>query len=234
MGDIAPKKKTNDQTSMLLRETAKGLVEGLFGLAASDRKDLILSLGYLFQRARSGTFLNALAQEWDRLREKGRVKADYVSSEQHQECLQEMLDFLDRDSPDDLRFRMLKAIFLGAATETQSDRDSVLPQQYMSICRTISSGEALVLQATFAVAERGDATPSTSARDWLQTIGKESGLVSHELVNIHEQKLITKNLLIRRVNTDGSGVALGNHYRLTSLGMAICRFIKAYEEQNAV
>ncbi len=177
MGDITPKKKINDKTSILLRETAKGLVEGLFGIAASDRKDLILSLGYIFQRTRSGTFLNALLKEWERLREKGRIKEDYVRSEQHQECLQEMLDFLDRDSPDSLRFRMLKAILLGAATETQSERDSVLPQQYMSICRTISSGEALVLQATFAVAERGDALSSTSASDWLQTIGKESGLV---------------------------------------------------------
>jgi hypothetical protein len=232
MDDIDPKNKINDQTSMLLRETAKGLVEGLFGIAASDRKDLILSLGHIFQRMRSGTFLNALLQEWERLREKGRIKEDYVRSEQHQECLQEMLDFLDRDSPDCIRFRMLKAILLGAATETQSYRDSVLPQQYMSICRTISSGEALVLQATFAVAERGDAPPSKSASDWLQIIGKESGLVSHELVSIHEQKLIAKNLLIRRIHGDSSGVALGKHYRLTTLGMEICRFIKAYEEQN--
>jgi hypothetical protein len=231
MGEINPKKKINDQTSLLLRETAKGFVEGLFGIAASDRKDLILSLGHIFQRTRSGTFLKALIQEWERLREKGRIKEDYVRSEQHQECLQEMLDFLDRDSPDSLRFRMLKAIFLGAATEIQLDRNSVLPQQYMSICRTISSGEALVLQATFDVAERGDAPSTTSSSDWLQTIGKESRLVSHELVSIHEQKLIEKNLLIRRIPGDGSRVALGEHYRLTGLGMEICRFIKAYEDQ---
>ena len=53
-----------DKTSLMLRETAEGLIQGLFGVAASDRKDLILSIGYIFQRARSGTFLNALLKEW--------------------------------------------------------------------------------------------------------------------------------------------------------------------------
>lgn len=153
MNENTPIVKGKDKTFLMLRETAEGLIQGLFGVAASDRKDLILSIGYIFQRARSGTFLNALLKEWERFRERGRIKDDYVNTDQHQECLQEMLDFLDRDSPDSLRFRMLKAIFLGAATETQSTRDSVLPQQYMSICRSLSSGEALVLQATYAIVE---------------------------------------------------------------------------------
>ena len=230
MSELVPKKEARDQTSKLLRETAEGLVQGLFGLAASDRKDLILSLGYIFQRARSGSFLNALLQEWERYREKGRIKDDYVKSEQHQECLREMLDFLDHDSPDSLRFRMLKAIFLGAATESESNRDSVLPQQYMSICRTLTSGEALILRATFAIVECGTWSPTNEARNWLGVIAKESGLQSHELVEIHERKLIEKNLLSDRTFGDRSGVALGQNYRLTPLALAICGFIKAFDE----
>ena len=222
----------NDKTSLMLRETAKGLIQGLFGVAASDRKDLILSIGYIFQRARSGTFLNALLKEWERYREKERIKDDYVNTDQHQECLQEMLDFLDRDSPDSLRFRMLKAIFLGAATEIQSTRDSVLPQQYMSICRNLSSGEALVLQATYAIVERGVNSSSIHATDWLRDISKESGLESSELVEIHERKLIEKNLIAGRKYGDRSGVELGSFYRLTPLGLAICKFITTFEKQN--
>jgi len=128
MSEIVPKNEGKDQTSILLHKIEKGFVEGLFGLASSDRKDLILSLGYIFQRTRSSTFLKALLQEWERYKDKGRIKEDYISSEQHQQCLQEMLDFLDRDSPDELRFTFLKRIFLTAATEKISTRDSFLPQ----------------------------------------------------------------------------------------------------------
>jgi hypothetical protein len=232
MSEIVTEEGQSDKTSILFRETAKGFVEGIFGLAASDRKDLILSLGYIFQRTRSGTFLNALLKEWAVYREKGRIKEDYIQSEQHQECLQEMLDFLDRDSPDALRFRMLKAIFLGAATENQSSKDSVLPQQYMGICRTLSSGEALVLQATFEIAEQRNTPSSNVAREWLAIIAEESGLESNELVDIHERRLIDKNLLTDRVHGDRSGVNLGKYYRLTPLALSICRFIKNFEDQN--
>ncbi len=229
MTDSIIKSSPKDKTSNLLIETAKHLTEGLFGLASSDRKDLILSLGYIFQRTRSSGFLKALLKEWEHYREKGRIKDDYIESEQHQECLQEILDFLDRDSPDELRFRMLKAIFLGAATETSSSRDSVLPQQYMRLCRDLTSGEALVLQATFKMVDERRWSSSNSADDWLLAIAQGSGLGLRELVEIHERKLIDKNLLIGRTHSDRSGVNLGNYYRLTSLGLQICQFIKNFD-----
>jgi hypothetical protein len=124
---------------------------------------------------------------------------------------------------------MLKAVFLGTATESISSRDSVLPQQYMGLCRTLSSGEALVLRATFALAERANIKPPTVASEWLEMIAKESGLESRELVEIHERKLIEKNLLIDRIFSDRSGIRNGAHLRLTPLSMAICKFIKAFD-----
>ena len=231
MNENLPIVKKKDKTTLLLTETAEGLVQGFSGVAASDRKDLILSIGYIFQRARSGTFLNALKKEWERFRDKGRIKDDYVNTDQHQECLQEMLDFLDRDSPDSLRFEMLKAIFLGAATETQSTRDSVLPQQYMSICRGLTSGEALVLQATYAIVERGGGSSSIQAQDWLINIANESGLESRELVENHERKLIEKNLITDRIHMDRLAVDPGSFYRLTPLGLGICKFIMTFKKQ---
>ena len=228
MSDIVPQKDAKDKTSQLLHETAKSLVEGITGIAASSRTDLILSLSHIFQRARSGNFLNVLLKEWDKYREKGRVKDDYLNTEQHQECLQEMLDFLDRGNPDARRFSILKAIFLGAATESMSSRDSILPQQYMSLCKTLSSGEVIVLNATFALSERA-ITPPNSATDWLDMIAKESGLGSQELVEIHERKLIEKNMLTDRTFADRSGVRNGSHLRLTPLAVAICMFIKAFD-----
>jgi hypothetical protein len=231
-------KEGQDDTSRLLAEIAKGLAEGITGVAASDRKDLILSLGHLFQRGRSGRFLKTLIDEWDQYREKGKIKDDYIRTEQHQECLQEMLDFLDKDSPDELRFSVLKKIFLVAATEAQSSRDSVLPQQYMRLCRALSGGEVLVLSATYHVAQHDfaiqkvAALKDSSASKWLAKIAEDSGLKYPELVEIHERNLIEKNLLTKRELGDRSGVSLGEHYRLTGLGYEICQFLESYEKND--
>jgi len=235
MSEIVSKDKQLDKTSLLLDETLNGLIDGFTGVAASDRKDLILSISHIFQRTRTVGFLNALLIEWKKYREKGRIKDDYINSEQHQECLQEMLDFLDKDSPDERRFSILKAIFLGAATEEQSIRDSVLPQQYMSLCRTLSSGEVTVLQATFKIAS-GTWSMTYDAKDWLEVVANESGLKFQELVEIHERKLIEKNLLSARVTTGGkyalTNVELGDNYRLTPLAVQVCKFIKEFDPES--
>jgi hypothetical protein len=227
------KSTSADNTSKLLTETLKSLTEGITGVAASDRRDLILSLGHLFQRMRSGRFLKTLTDEWDNYREKGRIKDDYIQTEQHLACLQEMLDFLDKDSPDELRFSVLKKIFLVAATETKSARDSVLPQQYMQLCRTLSAGEILVLSVSYDITQRDvPAQKDSSARNWLTKIAEKSGLKFPELVEIHERNLIEKSLLSGREHSDRSGVRLGDHYRLTTLGYEICKFIESFEENK--
>jgi hypothetical protein len=232
MANIVPGKSSLD-TSDLLSRTIINLTEGITGIAASERKDLYLSLGYIFQRFRSGKFLQTLKNEWDLLREKGRIKDGYMDTEQHQECLQEMLDFLDKDSPDENRFKLLKEIFLAAATELISDRASVLPQQYMKICRALSSGKVLVLLAVFAIAKAGGWDPNDmGAQNWLNQIAEKSALQYTELIEVHERNLIDKNLITPRTHSDNSGVKLGNHFRLSNLGYNICLFIESYEEKT--
>lgn len=239
MSDLVPKENQIDETSKLLDDTLNSLIEGFTGIVASERKNLILSISHIFQRTRAVGLLKALFIEWNQWREKGRIKDDYINSEQHQECLQEMLDFLDKDSPDERRFAILKAIFLGAATEEQTTKNSILPQQYMSLCRTLSSGEVLVLQATFAIVDRKSWSSTELARDWLNVVAEESGLHTSELVEIHERKLIEKNLLTDRV-AHGSdpknvrkGIDIGVNYRLTPLAVQMCKFIKEFDPESA-
>ena len=157
-----------------------------------------------------------------------------MGTEQHQECLQEMLNFLDRDSPDEIRFSFLKKIFLTAATESISDRNSVLPQQYMKICRILSSGEVLVLQGAFSVAKQGGWDPNNmDPRSWLALIAEKSGLRYRELVENQEKYLIDKNLITPRTENNRS-LKLGQYYRVSELGYGICEFIESYEGCNGI
>jgi len=207
---------------------------GLAGVASSKREDWFLSLGRIFQRHRGRDFLRQFAEEWDMYVDKGFIKPGYEDTEQHKVCLQELLDCLDKDSPDKVRFNVLKKIFLTAATEQLSTRESVLPGQFMRICRTLSSGEILVLLAAYRISQGDDwkADKDESARYWLGLVATESGLVYDELVTTYETELIKKNLLTSRVYNDGSGVRLGSHFRMTKFALDLCEYIQKYDATN--
>lgn len=235
MTDEIQKAEFQKSTSDVLRRTLTQLAQGLTGILAAEKHEVVLSVGRLFQAMVAGQFLDEFLKDWEKYRDKGRIKEDYEVTEQHKSCLQEMLNFLDKDTADETRFAVLKKIFLVAATETASDRDSHLPLQYMQIARTLTSGEILVLNAEYIVATRkrelweGKLQPY-SAHAWLEIIAKVSGLEHPELVETHEEELMKKNLLLRRAFGDRSGVFMHEHLRLTKLGYELCRYIENYTE----
>lgn len=212
-----------DKALAPLVDTLQVLTEGLTGIASSEKKELFLSIGYLLQRLRGQSFLEALHAEWLRLREKGRIRDDYPETEQCQACLQELLDCLDRDSPDKVRFDFIKGVFLAAAQEKRSDRESVLPQQYMRLARQLSSGDILVLSATYQLF-KGPTKCTGHAREWLSEVARQSGLQHSGLVELYETGLIEKHLLTKRYESDRSGVDREN-YRLTPLAVGLCDFL---------
>ena len=173
-------------------------------------------------------------KEWEEFYRKGRIKDDYASTPQSRACLSELLRYLDSGVPDEKRLDLLKKIFLVAATEEVSDRESHLPQQFMQICRNLSTGEILVLVTTYTVADQEDYKSSEhySAQTWLRLIGDRSGLKHEELVEIHEQSLMEKRLLTKRFHGDRSGVSLGKHFRLSDLGYELCRFLAHYDRET--
>ncbi|HUU50766.1 MAG TPA: hypothetical protein VMW81_07390 [Nitrospinota bacterium] len=233
--EIEPK-QFEDETSNIITSTLRNLLEGITGILTSERKDYILSVSRIFQRMRGGQFLSIFKEEWDKFKEKGRIKDDYQFTEQHKVCLQELLDFLDNDSPDEMHFSVLKKIFLVAASEKVTDRNSILPQQYMKICRNLSSGEILVLNACYQVTKedwfKNTKQIDSGAGYWLKKIAEKSNLKYNELVEVHENELIKKKLLTDRQYGDRSGVMPKPYYRITKLGYEICKYIESYEEEK--
>ena len=169
----------------------------------------------------------------EKYKEKGLIPDDYLKSEQPQECLQEILDYLDKALPDEITFSVLKKIFLVASTEKVTTRESLLPQHYIRIIRRLSPGAILILNTTYLVSKEGilnDQTKDRSARLWLNKIAERSGLLYHELVEHYEDELIKYNLIIDRQHTDRSGIYYGNHNRLTELGWNLCTYVENYED----
>jgi len=223
------KKDFTDDTESIIKRTLTNLGTGLSGLATSDKKDIILSVGYIFQRMMAGQFLSSFSEEWRHYCEKGRIKDDYHTTAQHNTCLQELLDCLDKDSPDEIRFSVLKQIFLNAATETKSDRNSVLPQQYMCLARSLTSGEILVLRAAYQIVKKKEVNLTKAKHNIVfsqDLIANESGLRTRELVKIHEIGLIDKRFFISHKMKIPSDILINKeHFCLTDLGWDFCKFL---------
>ncbi len=227
--DIGP---FDQSTENVISNTLIELAQGITGLATSSKNDLILSVSHAFQKMRGGQFLSAFLEEWKKYKEKGKVKDDYEYSEQGKVCLQELLEFLDKDSPDEIRFRVLKQIFLVAASEEISDRNSFLPQQFMKIARSLTDGEIMLLSAVWEInkAHEGDYSQHYAAADWIRDVTESSGMKHFELVEINEEGLMSKRLLTPRLHSDRSGVKANPHNRLSTLGYEFCQYIEKYDE----
>ena len=215
-GLVGPDGSPPDQTSSVLEATAEGLTALL-----SSKKQPVLSVGHVLQQTRSLGFLEALNMEWKRLRGMGRIKDDYPTTAQHQDCLQELLAALDNDLPDDTRFGVLKKILLVAATEGHSDRDDVTPAEYMRLARSLTTGELLVLSAARDLAPKNSRSLKGSD-GWLNMLATHTGLTHSELVEIHQGALVDKRLLFPK----------GHGYNPTPLAVGLLEFISHYESEN--
>jgi hypothetical protein len=93
------------------------LVELMTGMAVSSKDELMLSVGHVLQGALKHEFLRTFLDEIGSYREKGRIKDEDLKTKQGQTCFMEMLNFLDEDNPDDIRFEFMKKLYLGIISD---------------------------------------------------------------------------------------------------------------------
>jgi len=233
---LIKKNEFRKSTSEIIQSTRKHISAGLTGILASDKKEIVLSVGHVFQRLQAGKFLSGFLEEWNKYVEKGRVKDDYETTEQHAACLQELLSALDNDMPDEERFRLLKKIFLTSAMEPSdlSDRDSSLPLQFMQIGRSLSTGEILVLFAAYKINNEKESLPKhlTGRGECLKRLASKSGLQYIDLVRKQEDLLVEKNLFRSIEGYDGRNIRDDNYFRLTELGYRFCEFVNFYDKNQ--
>lgn len=228
-------KKYEEPTDNIVKQTLKNLLQGLTGIATSNKKEIILSVSNIFQKLLAGGRLNSFIDEWENFKSKGKIKEDYQFTEQHKISLLELLKFLDDDIADEERFAIIKKIILVSATEKYSKRDDILPQQYIKIVKELSSAELLILTAAYNADNelhwKDNVEPKKSINDWKNEITSRSGLNYREIIDIEIEKLIEKKLLLPGIYPDGSGLRLGNHFRLTELGFDLIEFSSHYDKE---
>ncbi len=219
------------KTRDVIDDAIVAAVEGVTGIADEYKMPVVQTLGRVLQRSRKIGLVSALKVEFDRYCEAGRIKDDYQYTEQAQVCLQELLDAIDNDQLDKQRFDALRKLFFVAYTETELDRESFLPQQYMQICRQLSSGDICILATSYSASKdnKGEKDCPNGATGWMSYIADNSWLKHTSLVESHETSLMEKHLISGRMNNNRSRVYWKN-FRLTNLAVGLCEYMDKYDD----
>jgi len=200
------------------------------GAIGTEKLHLFMIPGRLIQAARNRDFLRQLAREVEDLRQKGKIRPEFEKSESTKACLQELLAALEEPPVDETKFKILKAVFLAAASQQGDAASDVTPQLLMNVARQLNSGEILVLASVYRVvtSERDVVhTVGNDASKWVHEIASRSGFGLNALVEMYEDQLARKNLLTPRTFPDRSGIKHDSNFRLTDLGVKLCEYIVA-------
>ncbi|MFA6321352.1 MAG: hypothetical protein WCY36_05785 [Candidatus Omnitrophota bacterium] len=209
--------------------------ELLTGLIASDKSEYKLSAGHLVQAAIKCNLYEQLGREIKHYRDKGKIKEDFFSTDKQRATLREMLEFIDKDSPDEDRFKAMKSIFLRAISTEATAEDEALAYELMQIGKKLESNDIIVLKAIYLLYKKIEAenSPAKVANDgvqgWVTYVTKNSGHNVKELTLLSEQRLTDLKIISGRKYPDGSGMYNVETARLTPLGLKLCEFITAYQ-----
>ena len=224
-----------------LKQPAVKMAKALPGILASGRTDLVLSAGRLVQASFEYSLLKQLGQELNHYVEKGKIKKNYFATNKNQVSLYELLKFIDKEIPDEERFKAMKSIFLSSVSKNSSREDEELAYELMQICKKLSSGEILILKAVYNMVnerlrentEKPDLN-ATRASFWFTAVASQVGhnmpkLVERYELNLMDLKLITERNQPHNFSTPQDTFKKSDYFRLTPLGYKLCEFITRYK-----
>lgn len=201
----------------------------------ADPSKAVHSTVRLIRAVQTGKFVEQLSREWDTLRADGRIAKDYGATDQCRAIFSDLLESLESDNFDSEQLEMLRRLFLAAASEKLSDRNSPLPREYISIGRSLSAGELEILAQTYRFLPTWREIPvnrrPTDVGAWLEAMQASTRLKFATLVEVHEDGLMSKKLLLPRMHSDRSGIrTTPPNYRLTDLAVGFCEFLDSSPE----
>jgi len=222
--------KKKDIIELLIQPTVK-IAEFLTGILVSETKDLKLSGCRIIQAVIKNNNLTQLGREIEEYTKKGQIKEDYLESSLNQATITELLNFIDEEVIDEVRFKAMKSIFFSSVENNSDDQKESLAYELLQICKELTSGDILILKATFEILKNpGDIdVKDNAANKWINNISKKIGHNLPSLITYHENHLMDLNLISPRIHNDRSGIVTGKYYRLSDLGYTLCEFITKYD-----
>jgi hypothetical protein len=180
-----------------------------------------------------GRLFQQFSREVKKLREAGKIAADFAESKYGGQTWVELLRIIDEESPDADRLEALKAMFFAVNKVGASDGDRVKAYQLWLIAKNLSSGELLLLKTAFENKSKygvGIEVQTTNKYTyWRASMAEAVGHGSAGLIDLHQKKPTDLGLLTPIVpNLMGDAITVRDA-RLSELGLAFCTNIQNYE-----
>ena len=226
----------------LLQQPTLKVAEALTSILASDLKDWKLSAGRILQSVITGNLLTQLGREIEKYCKEGKIKEDFLENDINRASLKELLKFIDKETPDEIRFKAIKSIFFCSVEKNAKGEQEEIAYLLLQTAKQLSSAEVLILSATYQIVKntgrqlvRGIEWGSNrNVNYWAQVISEKIGHNLSELVLQHENnlmglKLITDRQYIRNNTEVPKEFHPSQYYRLTPLGYKLCEFMTKYD-----
>jgi len=217
-----------------LQQPAIKLGEFITGILVSESKDWKLSAGHLVQASIKWKLFSQLGKEINNYIEKGKIKDNFLNTDQNKQSLSDILKYIDENSPNEDCFEATKSLFFRSVSCESTQDEQIISYQFMQICKQLQSSELLILKAAYDIncGRLSDKLKSikidpndANAQNWLMMISKQVGHEISSLIEVNEDKLVKLKLIGPRIHSDLSGIRTTKKYRLTDLGYKLCEYI---------
>jgi hypothetical protein len=226
IGNAADSPNVVDALKGALAATAEQSPEILSGLLGAVCPPALIPIR-IFHAGVKGHFLQQAMAELEALRKKGEIREEYLKSNEAAACMSDLLDYIDKISPDPKRYEAIRTAFLKILSQGETGKNAPHAQQLLRVIYELSAGEIAVLAAIFKM---GGTAGSVSHKKWRSDVANQSGLLRTEIVMGIEEVLVGKRL-VTPINTGmPSQIIWGQQNRLTPLGVEVCEHIQ--QEQS--
>jgi hypothetical protein len=214
------------------------IIEALTGAFSLGKGDAIMMGGRILQAVFKGNAYQQLAREIKLLIDKGKIKEDYVETKFGFKSLTEMLEFIDKEMPDEDRLTAVRAIFYSIVSKSSVlPGQEILKYQLFQIVKKLTTSQLLILGISYQLYKDGP-KPKTIAygfghdrTSWLRIISERIGHKLPSLIKNDEEVLVNYNLIGDVISSDSGGMRYLNA-RLTDLGIELCKNLEEYNPEK--
>lgn len=159
------------------------------------------------------------------------IEKDSLSTGYNSEMLDALFGLEKDQTVDEVKFNLLKKLIIVGLTK--DEKGQVQAKHFFKTISDLSSTEILLISgcyyfSTKDLSWRGD-EGARIIHNWRLKLAKHIGLEYPEAIEALEENLVRTGLL-RAYNPKAPKMELGDKYRLTSFGFALCDFAEEYEE----
>jgi len=156
------------------------------------------------------------------LKEKGNLADDFEEQPNGFQSWTELLDVIDKETPDQERLDAIKAMFLAVNQVNATDGKRILGYQLFQIAKRLRSNDLLVLKHAYQLSTEPGG--HENARDWGVRLAQSLGHNLIDLIEHAEVTLVNNKLLCARSDRETRVPA----NRVTDLGKAFCEQLQQY------